>query len=270
MTVPVIRPLSERRTGGVRIEGLSSIGEPGRAVLTALERMRRSLPLASRADLMELLDGGCLSMPEVEENLADLARLNRLPGGVSASIAGMRRLIDRGGPAHVIDVGTGQADIPLAFANEGWQVTAVDANPEVLGIARRATSQEPRVTIVAAGAHALPFPDDAFDVAHGSLLMHHLDPSDAISALREMRRVARRGVVINDLRRGLLPLAATAVSVMALGRSGVTRADGVASARRAYTLPELDRLIAEAELRVTWRSTPWMPRVVTVATGAAT
>ncbi|MGI8658956.1 MAG: methyltransferase domain-containing protein [Candidatus Limnocylindria bacterium] len=235
-------------------------------MLTALERVRRSLPLASRADLMELLDGGCLSLPDVEENLADLARLNRLPGGVSASIVGVCRLIDRGGPAHVIDVGTGQADIPLAFAKEGWQVSAVDANPEVLGIARRATAQESRIVVVEADAHALPFPDDAFDVAHGSLLIHHLDPSDAISALREMRRVARRGVVINDLRRGMFPLAATAVSVMALGRSGVTRADGVASARRAYTLPELDRLLVDAGLRVTWRSTPWMPRVVTVAT----
>ena len=84
-------------------------------------------------------------------------------------------------------------------------------------------------------------------------------------ALREMRRVARRGVVVNDLRRGLLPLTATWVSVMALGRSPVTRVDGVISARNSYTLPELDELLAEAGLTLRWRSPGWLPRVVTAA-----
>jgi hypothetical protein len=72
-------------------------------------------------------------------------------------------------------------------------------------------------------------------------------------------------VVINDLRRGLLPLAATWVTVMALGRSRVSRNDGPVSARRAYTLPELDALLAAAGLTPRWRSPAWLPRVVTAA-----
>ena len=71
---------------------------------------------------------------------------------------------------------------------------------------------------------------------------------------------------MNDLRRGLLPLAATWVSVVALGRSHVTRVDGVTSARNAYTLGELDAILAEAGLTPRWRSTGWLPRVVTAAT----
>ena len=73
-------------------------------------------------------------------------------------------------------------------------------------------------------------------------------------------------MIINDLRRGLLPLVATAVSVGALGRSRVTRVDGITSVRRAYTIGELDELIVAAGLRVAWRSAGWMPRVVTAAT----
>ena len=80
-----------------------------------------------------------------------------------------------------------------------------------------------------------------------------------------MRRVARHGVVVNDLRRGLAPLAATWVTVMTLGRSRVTRADGVISARKAYTLSELDDLLAEAGLTPRWRSPAWLPRVATAA-----
>ena len=102
-------------------------------------------------------------------------------------------------------------------------------------------------------------------MAHSSLLIHHLDPSDVVDALREMARVARRGVVINDLRRGFFPLVATAVTVTAFGRSRVTRTDGMISARRAYSIDELDELLSAAGLTRRWQSARWLPRVVTAA-----
>ena len=159
--------------------------------------------------------------------------------------------------------------MPMAFARSGWRTTALDLNPEVLIIARRQTATEPRVEVVSGDARSLPFADDVFDVSHCSLLVHHLSPAEVVTALRELGRVARRGVVINDLRRGMLPLLATATSVVALGGSRVTRNDGLVSARRAYTLDELDDLIRLAGLAVGWRSPGWLPRVVTTATPAA-
>ncbi|HYI65305.1 MAG TPA: methyltransferase domain-containing protein [Candidatus Limnocylindrales bacterium] len=238
-------------------------------MLTALRRARRSLPLGLRTDAAELLDGGRLTMPEVERNLADLARLNRLPGGIGASVDGVRRLVDGRRDARILDAGTGRGDMPIAFARRGWATTALDRNPDVLLVARRETSAHSRIEVVEGDARSLPFEDDAFDVSHCSLVVHHLDPTEAVTALRELGRVARRGVVINDLRRGILPLVATAISVVALGGSRVTRADGLVSARRAYTLDELDDLIGEAGLTVRWRSPGWLPRVVTAATPAA-
>jgi len=229
-----------------------------------LNAVRRRLPLGTRSDAAELLDSGSLSLPEVEANLADLARLNRLPGGTAASIAGIRRLVGEGNAARILDVGTGRGDMPLAFAAQGWDVLAVDSNPDVLTIARRELGDR-GLEAVEADVRALPFEDGAFDVAHASLLLHHLDPAAAAAALRELSRVARRGIVVNDLRRGWMPLVASAVSVALLARSRVTRTDGLASARRAYTLRELDRLLDEAGLAPRWRSAAWMPRVVTAA-----
>lgn len=229
------------------------------------------LPLADRSRDLELLDRGLVRGPELTMNLADLARLNRLPGGRDASIAAISHLLDGRGTARVLDVGTGGADLPLAFARRGWDVVALDHDPEVLVIARSATAHEPRVEVVNGDGGLLPFDDGSFDVAHGSLLLHHLDPAVAVAHLRELRRVARIGVVVNDLRRGLLPLLATGVSVALLGRCRATRHDGLLSARRAYTIPELDALLVQAGLKVQHRSPTWMPRVVTaaVATDAA-
>ncbi|MBA2265932.1 MAG: methyltransferase domain-containing protein [Chloroflexi bacterium] len=236
-----------------------------RDVLTALHRARRTMPLALRADAAELLDGGRLSQAEVARNLADLARLNRLPGGTGTSVDGIRRLLDGRRTATILDAGTGCGDMPIAFARVGWDTTALDTHPDVLLVARRLTADVARIRVVEADARNLPFEDGAFDVSHCSLLVHHLDPGEAVAVLREMRRVSRHGVVINDLRRGILPFVATAVSVMAFGRTRVTRNDGLISARRAYTLGELKRLLDGAGLAVRWQSPRWMPRVVTAA-----
>jgi ubiquinone/menaquinone biosynthesis C-methylase UbiE len=191
--------------------------------------------------------------------------LNLLPGGTSASIAGIERLVLPAAGVRILDAGTGRGDMPLAFARRGWPTVGLDVNPDVLLVARRETAHQPLVEIVAGDGRSLPFDDHSFDVAHASLFVHHFGPADVVALLRELRRVARRGVVINDLRRGLVPLFATCVGVVAFGHSRVTRSDGIASARRSYTLAELDELFSEAGLRIRWRSSRWQPRVVTAA-----
>jgi ubiquinone/menaquinone biosynthesis C-methylase UbiE len=223
------------------------------------------LPLAHRVDVPELLESGSLSMADVRANLADLARLNRLPGGAGASAAAIARLVRGVAQPTIVDVGTGRGDMPLAFARRGWRTIAIDDNPQVLRVALSATRGAAGVEVMEAGGAGLPLPDGAVDVAHCSLLIHHLAPDQAVAVLREMARVARRGIVVNDLRRGILPLAVTATTTVALTRSRVTCVDGIASARRAYTLRELDDLLERAGLRRTWRSPPLMPRVVTAA-----
>ncbi len=129
---------------------------------------------------------GRLSLPEVEQNLVDLARLNRLPGGTAASVDAIRHLIGSRPDPRILDAGTGQADMPVAFAHHGWRTVALDPNPDVLLIARRATENERRVEVVEGDVRRLPFSDGEFDVAHCSLLIHHLEPDEAVSALREL------------------------------------------------------------------------------------
>ncbi len=223
------------------------------------------LPLAHRVDVPELLESGSLSMADVRANLADLARLNRLPGGAGASAAAIARLVRGIDAPAIVDVGTGRGDMPVAFARRGWRTIAVDDNPQVVRVALSATRGVAAVEVVGADGGRLPLPDGAVDVAHCSLLIHHLSPDVAVAVLREMARVARRGVVVNDLRRGILPFAISAATTVALAHSRVTRVDGIASARRAYTLRELDQLLERAGLRRAFRSPPFMPRVVTAA-----
>jgi len=134
----------------------------------------------------------------------------------------------------------------------------------VLAIARRNLANTNGVKFLRADVRALPLSDGAVDVVHASLLLHHLEPAEAVMALREMRRVARDAVVINDLRRGRLAFLMAAAPVLAFTHGRYNRHDGVLSARRAYTLAELDALATEAGLRRVARSPAWWPRVTTV------
>ena len=202
----------------------------------------------------ELLDGPLDDPTALVANLRDLARLNRLSGGARLS----RRAIAALGPVGtVLDVGTGGADIPVALLaaaraeSRPLTVTAVDSRPEVLAAARAARPAIGRIAgleLAVADGRSLPWADGAFDVAHASLVVHHLEPEEAVAFLRELRRVARAGVVVNDLIRGRLVWAGTWLAVNALARSRYTRHDGPLSVRRAYSRGELNELLATAGL----------------------
>jgi ubiquinone/menaquinone biosynthesis C-methylase UbiE len=207
----------------------------------------------------ERLDGPLEDQRALVGNLRDLARINRRLGGVRLTAAAIETLVPGKAGISVLDVGTGGADIPLALIERGRAqgrlvtVTGIDSRPEVLAAAAVA---DPRVTATGelalhvADGRSLPYLDGAFDVAHASLLIHHLDPDAARALLAEMGRVAQRGVVINDLVRGWRSWVGAWLLGHVLTRNRFTRHDAPLSVRRAYSVAELTALLAAAGLRV--------------------
>jgi SAM-dependent methyltransferase len=211
------------------------------------------------AGAMELLDGPLDDPPALRGNLRDLARINRRLGGTAASRTALARLLDgRTGPATLLDVGTGGADIPLALladaSRSGRQlrITAVDSRQEVLDAARAVDGRVGTtrgLELMLGDGRSLPWPDRSFDVVHASLLVHHLEPPEAIAFLVEAARLARRGVVVNDLVRARHHWIGARVLLAASTRNRSTRYDGPLSVRRAYTRVELRALLAAGGLR---------------------
>lgn len=212
----------------------------------------------------ELLDGPLDDPAVLAGNLRDLRRVNRLLGGVRLSRLAMDRLLSvapislDARPISIIDVGTGGADIPVALLADArrkdrrLRMVAVDARPEVLDAARAIRPAIDRVEgleLCVADGGSLPFPDRTFDIAHASLLIHHLEPDDAVSILAEMARVARLGIVVNDLDRGRIHWLGAWLIGHLLTRNPYTRFDGPLSVRRAYTPREMRELLARAGLR---------------------
>jgi SAM-dependent methyltransferase len=90
-----------------------------------------------------------------------------------------------GNARTVVNVGAGTG----SYEPADRAVVAVEPSPAMLG------QREGRTRRVVRGvAEALPFPDGTFDAAMAVLTVHHW--SDPAAGLRELRRVARRQVVL--------------------------------------------------------------------------
>ncbi len=97
---------------------------------------------------------------------------------------------------RVLDVGcgTGTLAIMIKRAYPQVQVTGLDADPEVLEIADKKTHDHGLEIKYDQGvAYALPYPEDYFDRAVSSLMMHHLTREDKIQTFKEIRRVLKPG-----------------------------------------------------------------------------
>lgn len=210
-----------------------------------------------RTDAVELLDGPLDDPAALAGNLRDLGRINRRLGGVRLSAAAIEALAAHRADLSLLDVGTGGADIPIALIERAHRrgrrirAVAMDARPEVLAAAARV---HPEVTTSASlelqigDGRALAYADRSFDVAHASMLLHHLDGEDAIRVLGEMRRVARLGVVVNDLDRTRLALLGAWLIGHLLTGNRLTRHDAPLSVRRAYRATEMASMLRQAGL----------------------
>ncbi|HEY0867177.1 MAG TPA: methyltransferase domain-containing protein [Fimbriimonas sp.] len=203
----------------------------------------RRLLVPSRSAGIELIDSYEHSGRDFLASFRDIRKINRYLGGCAVVRKRIRPYL--GARTSVLDVGTGLADIPADLVRWGTRrgreirVVGLDANPKILAAARRETQG---VALMKASAHALPFPDGSFDVVVSSLTFHHFDEPAAAAALREMVRVARRVVIVNDLQRGYLPAALIWLVTRVARMHFLTRHDAPLSVLRSLTPPEYERL----------------------------
>jgi SAM-dependent methyltransferase len=211
--------------------------------------------IPAQRDTPELLDLGAGTAEQRAASLADLRQLNRWLGGIAASRRELAALVRRRGLSEIrlLDIGTGSADLPAALARAGERIGlrvrafGIDLKLEHLHVARRHLERAGApVTLACADALRLPLADGSVDVVHSALFMHHFRPPALALLLAEAWRVARHGLLMNDLVRHAVPL--TFLRALAPLLSPITRHDSVASIRRAYTAGELAAIARDAGL----------------------
>ena len=207
-----------------------------------------------RVRVAERMDDPRIDPAELDGALRAIRGVNRWLGGVRTAWRALLPALRAAAPRTcytLLDVGTGSADVPRALvaraARIGVRIRAigVDAHGGTLRAARTFLGSSPAVALVGGDARRLPFGDGAVDFVTSAMLLHHLDDDDAVSALREIDRVARLGWIVQDLARSRWALVAIA-AISRFFRSPAARHDGPASIRQALTPGEAAELVRRA------------------------
>ena len=202
----------------------------------------------SRRRGYEILDDPAIDPVLRERSLSDVRRSNLLLGGTRAALAEIARVLPAlGTSVSLLDVGTGLADIPAAAkrlaTSRGVTLTTVGVDEaETLA---RVTTRTLDAT-ACADVRALPFADSSIDIVTCSQLLHHFKDKEIPGVLRELQRVARRRVIVSDLRRSWLAAGGFWLVSWPLRFHAVTRHDGVVSVLRGFTTAELSRHVMDA------------------------
>ncbi|MCW5962577.1 MAG: methyltransferase domain-containing protein [Bryobacterales bacterium] len=206
----------------------------------------------------ELLD----SVPacDAEDNLRDLARINRLFGGFRILRSQLRKVSSSLSGTRILDVAAGSTLTArwLQRALPDADVISTDLRQDLLGL-----GSGPRV---AADALSLPFASGSVPIVISTLFLHHL-PEEALGvALREMLRVSSQGVVAVDLLRHPLAFHFLRQSRPLFRWHPMTVGDGQRSVQAAFTAPEMRALLGreglpQAQVRV---HHPWFRLSVTI------
>ena len=186
----------------------------------------------------ELLDLETPPADQMERIAGYLAFVNRWLGGTAAVDHHLRGVRE---PATVLDVAAGAGDIPreLARRHPNLKCIAFDLSEWMLALG----AGVPRIR---GDVRWFPFRDRSVDYVIATHFFHHLTDGQIVSVLREFDRVARRGIVVNDLVRSRRALAW--IKVLTLWANRYVKYDGPQSVRKAFRAEELEALARQAGL----------------------
>ena len=192
----------------------------------------------------ELMDAPGLPEAEVIDAYRVLQRVNRQFFGGRRPMAREldRYLKDEKKTARVtlLDVGSGSGDLArfaedhLAKRGASARVMALDRDPTAASLAAA-----DGLLAVRGDALRLPFGDASIDLVTAVKFAHHLHGAELATLFAEMARVARRRVLVLDIRRHWLAYAGFVAWSRVFTRNRLVRHDGPLSVLRGFTASEL-------------------------------
>ena len=200
------------------------------------------IDLARRATDVERLDAG-VPDDEALRSLADLRFVDRWLGNRRAFTSAVLPFLGGAMRPRILDVGCGSGNVLSGLRRAaGGRAIAVGVDIRLLHL----NAAPADILRVVADARTLPFPARSFDVVTASLFLHHFDAPELLDVLRGLYALARRALVVNDLRRAWVPYVFGRAFFKVLFRSPVSVSDGLLSIRRAFRPDELAEAFATA------------------------
>jgi 2-polyprenyl-3-methyl-5-hydroxy-6-metoxy-1,4-benzoquinol methylase len=218
---------------------------------------------STRSNELELLDAPDIPQQLLFQNLRELAVINKLLGGHSISLSGIKELLsDKNKVYHIVDIGCGGGDAILEICSwagkNGFKlkVTGVDMNKDCIEFMTEYCKGLSGVQGCVMDYRDFLKMNNDIDIIHCSLFCHHLTDTELKELFTFMREHSRVGFVINDLQRHWFAYYSIYILTRALGGSKLVKNDAPLSVRRGFRKPELRSILDSSgagNARVQWK-----------------
>ena len=216
-----------------------------------------------RSTQLEIMDDPSISAEELRLTLKELAVINRLLGGHSATLQALNMLNwPKGKPLHIIDCACGGGDTIAAMA--AWakakgvdaRFTGVDLNQHCVDFALQEQAHLPAV-FLQADVLQLPNYNLNGDVVTAALFLHHLYDANLRQIIQAMYATAGTALIINDLHRHPFAYYSIKWLTRLLSRSRLIKNDAPLSVNRAFSKKDLLNILLDAgiprhQIHITW------------------
>src|SRR5699024_9687092 len=204
------------------------------------------LILSSRnTTVKERMDDPDCSQKELENTYRQFPTINNLISQWRKIYARrLRPFLHKNRPSNLLDIGCGGGDIPIKliqWAREddlNLNVTAIDSDKRAIEFAQNLRTPD-SIEFINSSSSQLYKTGRTFDFVISNHLLHHLSRKEFEDTLSDARRLSRRKVIFNDLRRSDMAYFFFNTLSRPIFRSSFITQDGLTSIKRSYTKAEL-------------------------------
>ena len=219
------------------------------------------IDLSHRSYEKELMDGTDIPFSAMARTLEELNIVNSQLGGHKITLSGVRRLMDKGKPVSICEIGCGGGDNLFAIHqhclkhNIPANFIGIDLNPECISFAKQQYPSLP-CTWVCSDYAAVDFKSNKPGIIFSSLFCHHFTDEQLVSMLKWLQRNTATGFFINDLHRHWLAYYLIKWITRVFSKSYLVKNDASLSVARSFRKKEWMELFSEAGLarpQIEWR-----------------
>lgn len=209
-----------------------------------------------RSDAPEMMDDFAMEGEILRDALDKLASINKLLGGNSVTIDGVKKLLagtDKNRKIRIVDIGCGNGDmlrILADFAKQkqlNFELIGVDANQFTINHATQLSVNYQNISYQC---------DDIFkdqiadcDIILCTLTLHHFKDQEIVDLLARFKKAASLGIIINDLQRSALAYYLFIGLCFVFGLNHMSKEDGLVSILRGFKKADLQLYSKQSQLK---------------------
>ena len=167
-----------------------------------------------RSTTPELMDDFSMKGEELKEALNRIAWINKILGGNSVTIAGLKKVTgEKQGEVSITDIGCGNGDMLRQIAASvgrgriNWDMTGIDANAFTAGYAQELSAGKDNIRFICMDVLDQSAEIPSSDIILLTLTLHHFSDVEILQLLGRLAESARVAIIVNDLARSRLSYA---------------------------------------------------------------